>query len=79
MFNNYFPTKKNKHQKQIAAPFDDNLDTSGEYIDTPMNTSHNIFNDVPSDMEDELRGNVHDMRQHFRSTTKRLRGHYANK
>lgn len=78
MFNNYFPTKKNKHQKQVKARFEDDIDTSGGYIDTPMNSSHHVFDDAP-ELEAELRGSVHDMRQQFRSTSKRLRGLYANK
>lgn len=79
MFNNYFPTKKNKHQKQAAAAFEDNMDIYGTYIDTPRNSSHDIFNDVPPELEAKLRGNIHDMRQQFRSTMKRLRGLYVDK
>lgn len=79
MFNNYFPTKKNKHQKQVNARLMDDVDTSGDYIDTHTSSSRSTFDNVSLDMEDELRGSIHDMRQQFRSTTKRLRGLYANK
>lgn len=79
MFNNYFPTKKNKHQKQVKARFEDDQDASGRYLNTPMRSSHNNFKHLPSEIEDELRSSIHDMRQQFKSNAKKLRGLYADK
>jgi hypothetical protein len=62
-----YSAMKNKHPKEHYK----------QYLYNSNEPRDNISNDTPSEMEAELLGNSHFMRQQFRQVAQDIRDHYA--
>lgn len=66
----YISSKMNRQQKQTQYPYQ-------QYIYSQHQPASDTINDLPDEMEVELRNSIGDMRRQFRRAAKKIRDLYT--